>query len=100
MRGELVSVDLVILFKTSSRNFVLPLVKREILRRETNHVRSGHMPERCMREIVSLPGNVRKNLPKEVTSEPYVRTDKADLSLERRHREKRHSRRRCWGPTV
>lgn len=76
------------------------MVKRKILRRETNHVRSGHMPERGTRETVSLPGNVRKNLPKEVTSEPYVRTDKADLSLERGHREKRHSRWRCWGLTV
>lgn len=72
MRGELVSIDLVILFfLLSSRNFVLPLVKRKILRRETNHVRSGHMPESqkdVQRETVSLPGKVRKNLLKEVTS--------------------------------
>lgn len=71
MRGELVSIDLVILFLLSSRNFVLPLVKRKILRQETNHVRSGHMPESqndVQRETVSLPGKVRKNLLKEVTS--------------------------------
>lgn len=47
--------------------------------------------------IISLPGKVRKYLLEEMTFEPYVRTDKVDGSLERRHREKRYSRQRCRG---